>query len=109
VRFVLALIAVFGICTLVTHNGVVGLVLTGGVALIMWLVSIWMTPFRRCRTCRGTGRQSGTLFTWANRSCPACGGAGRHRRYNVNAVYGTRLTRGEARAASARQRSNRPR
>jgi hypothetical protein len=109
VRLVLALAGVFALCTLGTRNAILGLALTGVAGLVFWLVSIWMTPFRRCRTCKGTGRQSGTLFTWANRQCPACGGAGRHRRYGVSPIYGDKQTRGEARAATARQRGNRPR
>ena len=108
-RLVLALVVVFAICVLIAKNIVVALFLTGGVALVMWLVSIWMMPFRRCRTCKGTGRQSGMLFTWAHRQCPSCGGVGRHRRYNVTTIYGDRRTRGEARAATARQRRIRPR
>jgi hypothetical protein len=109
VRLVVVLAAVLFIGTAVTHAAAAGAVLAAVVGFVLWLVSINLTPFRRCRTCRGTGRQSGALFTWANRQCPACGGSGRHRRYNVTTIYGTNQTRGERRAAEASRRRNRPR
>lgn len=108
-RLALVLAAVFFIGAAVTHTAVVGLVLAAVAFGGLWLVSINLTPFRRCRTCRGTGRQSGYLFTSAQRACPACGGSGRHRRYNVTTIYGSNQTRGERRARSAAQRRNRPR
>ena len=92
-----------------THDAVSGVVITAIVGFVMWLVSVWLTPFRSCRTCRGTGRRTGALSTWAHRQCPSCAGAGRHRRYNVTTFFGDRLTRGEARAFRARSRRGRPR
>ena len=92
-----------------THDAGTGAVITAVVGFVMWLVSIWLTPFRRCRTCRGSGRLFGTMSTWAHRQCPTCGGTGRHRRYNVTTFFGNDLTRGEARASRARSRRSRPR
>jgi hypothetical protein len=92
-----------------THDAGAGAVITVAVGFLVWLVSVWLTPFRRCRVCHGTGRFNGILSTWANRSCPSCGGSGRHRRYFVTTVFGEKLTRGEARARKARARRNRPR
>jgi hypothetical protein len=109
VRLLIVLAAVLLIGTAATHSAVVGVVLAALACGGFWLASIYFTPFRRCRTCSGTGRQSGALFTWANRQCPACAGSGRHRRYFVTPIYGDNQTRGEARAYAARLRSNRPR
>lgn len=109
VRWLVVLVAVLLAGTAFTHDATTAMVLTGLVGLVLWLVSIWLTPLRRCRTCNGTGRQSGLMSTWAHRQCPSCGGAGRHRRYNVTTFFGNNLTRGEARAARARNRRNRPR
>jgi len=109
VRWLVVLVAVLLAGTALTHDATTAVVLTGLVGFVLWLVSIWLTPFRRCRTCKGTGRQTGLMSTWAHRQCPNCGGSGRHRRYNVTTVFRNNLTRGEARAASARTRRNRPR
>ena len=106
---IFVLFAVFVLGTKATHAWLVGAVLAAAAYAVMWLVSINLTPFRRCPTCSGTGRQSGMMFTWAHRQCPGCGGTGRHRRRNVTAIYGNNLTRGETRAATARRRRNRPR
>jgi hypothetical protein len=108
-RWAIVLAAVFFIGYSVMHDAVVGWILTAVVGLVLWLLSIWLTPFRRCGTCKGTGRQAGLMSTWAHRQCPACAGTGRHRRYNVTTVFGNRMTRGEARAFSARSRRIRPR
>jgi hypothetical protein len=91
------------------HDVGTGAIITAVVGFILWLGSVWLTPFRRCRTCSGTGRQTGLMSTWANRQCPSCGGAGRHRRRNVTMFWGNNLTRGEARAVRARSRRIRPR
>jgi hypothetical protein len=91
------------------HDVGTGAIITAVVGFILWLGSVWLTPFRRCRICGGTGRQTGLMSTWANRQCPSCGGAGRHRRRNVTMFWGNNLTRGEARALRARSRRIRPR
>jgi hypothetical protein len=92
-----------------TQSPVDGAILASAVGFFLWLGSVWLTPFRRCRACKGTGRQTGIMSTWAHRQCPSCAGSGRHRRYNVTTFFGNRLTRGEARALRARFRGNRPR
>ena len=92
-----------------THDAGTGAIIAAVVGFIMWLGSVWLTPFRRCRTCSGTGRQTGFVSTWAHRQCPACAGTGRHRRRNVTMFFGNNLTRGEARAFRARSRRIRPR
>jgi hypothetical protein len=108
-RWVIVLTAIFALGTASTHDPGSGAVITVAAGFVMWLASVWLTPFRRCRTCKGTGRFSGALSTWAFRQCPSCGGTGRHRRYFVTTVFGEKLTRGEARAIKARTRRNRPR
>jgi len=108
-RLLLVLAVVFIGLTIFAHSAAVGAVLTAVAYVFLWIASIFFTPFRRCRTCSGTGRQNGRLFTWANRQCPSCAGSGRHRRYLVTGLYGPNLTRGESRAFAARFRPNRPR
>jgi hypothetical protein len=105
---IIVVLALF-VGTGLTHSVAAGAIITAVVAFITWLTSAWLTPFRRCRTCKGTGRQTGLMSTWAHRQCPSCGGSGRHRRYNVTTFFGNNLTRGEARAEKARSRRNRPR
>jgi hypothetical protein len=107
--WVIVLTVVFAIGTANTHDAGTGAVIAVAAGFIMWLVSVWLTPFRKCRICKGTGSFSGSLSTWAFRQCPSCGGSGRHRRYFVTMVFGDKLTRGETRAIKARTRRNRPR
>jgi hypothetical protein len=107
--WVIIIAAVFFASDARTHEAGTAAVITVAVAFLMWMVSVWLTPFRRCRTCKGTGRFHGVLSTWAQRQCPSCGGIGRHRRYLVTTVFGDKLTRGEARARKARARRSRPR
>jgi hypothetical protein len=42
-----------------THDAGTGAVITVAVGFLVWLVSVWLTPFRRCRICKGTGRFNG--------------------------------------------------
>ena len=102
--WVFVLAAVFFGSAIRMHDAGAGVIITAVVGFVLWLVSIWLTPFRRCRTCGGTGRLFGAMSTWAHKQCPSCGGTGRHRRYNVTTFFGNKLTRGEARASKARSR-----
>jgi hypothetical protein len=78
----------------------------GGLALVCYLVSLLLHPNRRCRACKGTGRQRGAMFTWGDRLCSTCGGQSRHRRWGAQAFYGTtgRRTLAEQRSRQARNR-----
>ena len=107
--WVFLLIIVFAASAGRAHDAGTGAVITVAIGFLVWMISVWLTPFRRCRTCNGTGRLNGMLSTWATRQCPRCGGIGRHRRYFVTTVFGDKMTRGEARAKKARARRNRPR
>ena len=107
--WVIAIVIIFAAATGATHDVHIAEVITVAASFLIWLVSVWLTPFRKCRTCGGTGRLAGSLSTWANRPCPSCGGMGRHRRYFVTTVFGEKQTLGERRATRARARRNRPR
>jgi len=74
-----------------------------------YLVSLIRHPHRRCRSCGGTGRHKGAMFTWGDRPCTRCGGAPRHRRWGVQVSRGETQTWAERAAARARQRQARPR
>ena len=50
--------------------------------------SLHLHPSVRCRTCKGTGRHHGTVFTYASRACLACKGASRVARLGVRLFLG---------------------
>lgn len=100
--------------------GVAALIITAGnllLAAVLFAVALavayWLSldrrPFRTCRTCRGTGRHPGSMFTYAHRQCPSCGGSSRHRRWGAVHLYGNAPTRAERAAAQAAYRRARPR
>ncbi len=45
-----------------------------------YLVSGFLHPFRRCRSCGGSGVHKGAIYRRATRNCASCGGKGRFRR-----------------------------
>ena len=51
---------------------VLGLVVVGG-----WLISLWLHPFAACRTCKGTPKSFGKIYTRSFDLCRACEGRGR--------------------------------
>src|SRR5882724_3197093 len=67
--WVFIIAAVFFVSAARTHDAGTAAVITVAVAFLMWLASVWLTPFRRCRICKGTGRFRGVLSTWAQRLC----------------------------------------
>ena len=72
-------------------------------------VSYELHPHRRCRTCKGTGRQRGAILTYAHRQCTKCGGQTRHRRWGVQGLHRNSRTWAEWEAARARARRRAPR
>ncbi|HTX25470.1 MAG TPA: hypothetical protein VME19_00485 [Streptosporangiaceae bacterium] len=71
---------------------------------ICYAVSLARHSNRRCRACRGSGRQRGAMFTWGDRLCTTCGGQGRHRRWGVQLIYPSRRSPAERGTAEARKR-----
>jgi len=72
---------------------------------VCYAVSLARHPNRRCRTCGGSGRQKGAMFTWGDRVCVSCGGQSRHRRWGVQLFYPQSRTSAErARAEAGRRR-----
>lgn len=59
-----------------------------GGAVAYWF-SLHLHPFSQCRKCGGTGRRKAAMFPWAGRSCTACGGRARHRRWGVQFLHNT--------------------
>jgi len=80
-----------------------------GLIAVAYAVSLMRHPHRRCRSCGGTGRHRGAMFTWGDRPCTTCGGAPRHRRWGVQATRPDTQTWAERAAARARKRPSRPR
>ncbi|MGH3377639.1 MAG: hypothetical protein ACRDS0_03755 [Pseudonocardiaceae bacterium] len=52
----------------------------GLVFAILYRASITRHPYRNCRTCHGSGKHRGTIFTRSFRACDTCGGSGRRLR-----------------------------
>ncbi len=48
-----------------------------------WRISLSLHPFRACPACKGTGRHTGSIFTWSHRRCRRCGGGGRQNRHGA--------------------------
>ena len=53
------------------------------VAGVGYFVSLRIHPLARCRLCKGTGRHSGSVYTYASRRCRRCGGTGRKARFGT--------------------------
>ena len=53
------------------------------VAVVGYFVSLRIHPLAKCRLCNGTGRHSGSVYTYANRRCRRCGGSGRKDRFGT--------------------------
>ena len=86
----------------------------GGIAAVIvgavtYGLSLRARPHRQCRTCGGTGRLFGQVFTYSHAQCPSCGGQTRHRRWGTQLFYGSTPTRAERRRNTALGRRARPR
>jgi hypothetical protein len=90
-------------------HAVPSLVWYAGIIAVCYVFSLALHSNRRCRTCRGSGRQRAAMFPWADRVCTSCGGASRHRRWGVQLFYSGNRTYAEKSAAKARIRRARPR
>lgn len=53
------------------------------VAVVGYFVSLRIHPLARCGLCKGTGRHSGSVYTYASRRCRRCGGSGRRNRFGT--------------------------
>ena len=50
------------------------------VAVAGYFISLRIHPLAKCGLCKGTGRHSGSVYTYAQRRCRKCGGTGRQER-----------------------------
>ncbi len=92
------------------HRSIVAfLAIYGGLIGVAFIGSLFRHPYRRCRSCKGTGRQPGSMFFWSDRACTSCGGSPRHRRWGVQALSSDKPVWAERAAAKARERKARPR
>jgi hypothetical protein len=95
---VLILILVLGFAL----GHVAGLIVAALILAVGYWMSVRLNPRIAHRSCRGTGRPAGRIYTWAHHKCAGCGGSGRVIRYG-SARWGTQPIRDEAeRTASAR-------
>ena len=83
--------------------------ITGGVVvLVSYLISLQVHPHHACRSCGGTGMQSGRVFGYSQRRCSTCAGVPRHRRWGNMILSPGKPTRAERRAGVVARRRNRP-
>ena len=59
--------------------------LAGGVLVLSHFISVYLHPYRPCRSCKGSGIAKGSIFTFSHRACPNCGGKSRFRRVGAPA------------------------
>jgi hypothetical protein len=78
---------------------IVGLILAAVLLLIGYMVSIRRHPRIAHRSCGGTGRSHGWLYTWTHHRCQGCSGSGRAIRYGA-ARWGAPAIRQEAERAA---------
>jgi DnaJ-class molecular chaperone len=52
-----------------------------------YLVSLRLHPYRKCRSCKGTGRNWGSIYKYSLRACSSCGGNGRRARLGVSTFH----------------------
>lgn len=55
-----------------------------------YVVSLMIHPFRKCKTCKGTGRHTGAIFSHGFRPCRSCGGSSRHLRLGARVLASLR-------------------
>lgn len=53
------------------------------VAVVGYFVSLRIHPLARCGLCKGAGRHSGSVYTYASRRCRRGGGSGRRNRFGT--------------------------
>lgn len=58
------------------------------VALVSYIISLFLHPRRACWACRGTARHHGWLWAYGNRPCRNCGGTGRRPRWGTKFFSG---------------------
>jgi hypothetical protein len=82
--------------------GLAGLIVAAMVLAAGYALSLRLNPRIRHRSCKGTGRGRGRIYTWTYHKCAGCGGSGRAIRYGASR-WGHSAVRDEAvRQASAR-------
>jgi hypothetical protein len=55
-------------------QGMLFLLLMGGIFLVGYVVSLALHPNTKCRVCKGAGFHRGGMFSYATRPCKKCGG-----------------------------------
>ncbi len=76
-------------------GGMPGLIIAAVILAAGYLFSLRLNPRIRHRSCRGSGRASGWLYTWTWHRCAGCGGRGQVIRWGATR-WGTPRIREEA-------------
>ena len=59
-----------------------------GLAILVYVVSLWINPWVKCSRCGGKPRHKGLIFTYAHHMCPKCKGTGRQLRLGRRVIFG---------------------
>jgi len=71
------------------------IVLIALIALVVWVVSLYLWPFAPCRKCQGSGRNRGSNPRKRYGQCRRCQGAGRRNRIGARTVHRGRVSLAE--------------
>jgi hypothetical protein len=105
VRIPVVLIAILILGFALGH--VAGLIVAAVLLAIGYWGSVRFNPRIAHRSCNGTGRSHGWIYTWTYHRCAGCGGSGRSIRYGASR-WGQQHVRDEAaRLANARSEAKR--
>jgi len=59
-----------------------------GLAILIYVGSLWINPWVKCSRCRGGATEKGVLFRYAFHVCPRCEGTGRQVRLGRRYIFG---------------------
>jgi hypothetical protein len=76
-------------------GGIAGLIVAAVILGVGYWVSLRLNPRTGHRSCKGTGRGYGRVYTWTHHRCLDCGGTGRVIRYGASR-WGHQAVRDEA-------------
>jgi hypothetical protein len=90
-------------------GGIAGLIVAVLALAVGYWFSLRLNPRIRHRSCKGTGRPSGWIYTWSHHKCLGCGGSGRVIRYGATQWGHPGIRDEAARQASAAAEAKRQR
>ena len=64
------------------------ILIIGALAIVGYVLSLRFHPLTTCKVCSATGRHFGSVYTYSQRRCRACGGTGRKDRLGTKLFFG---------------------